>query len=113
MSRPRRSVLAAALLLLAAAVVALVLALRPSPATPPSAPTPALRSLRLDHYDPHHGLRYWTHQLDNASDEWQEAMAFCADAPAERYPNCATVRLLDTASRIPGFLPPKETQTHD
>lgn len=98
-----RSLLFAALAALALAVtLPLVLGMPRHPPAPPA--SPALQSLGAPHYDPHYGLRYWTRQLDAATAEWHQAVAFCSGASAERYPNCATVTLLDTASKIPGFL---------
>lgn len=74
---------------------------------PPPEPdlTPALQSLRADAYDPHHGLDYWTQSLDrrDRDDEWDRAVAFCAQHKASTHPNCHTIELLHLASRIPGF----------
>jgi hypothetical protein len=76
---------------------------RPAAEDGPS--TPALESLESGRYDPRFGLEYWTGRLDERrlDDEWDRAVAFCRERHLRRYPNCRTVRLLETASRIPGF----------
>ena len=72
--------------------------------------TPALESLREGTYDERYGLEYWTGRLEarEADDEWSRAVAFCVRVDVEAHPNCRAVRLLHTASKVPGFPPPHE-----
>lgn len=88
------------------APIVLLLALGPCRSRPPEDdPTPALTSLRSERYEPRWGLEYWTQALDrrDRDEEWSRAVQFCSERDPERFPNCRTVRLLETASRIPGF----------
>jgi hypothetical protein len=85
---------------------------RPSGSGAPSEPvsTPALESLRSPVYSPEHGLEDWTRRLERrgsdpaAAAEWQRALAFCRERDPERHPNCRTVLLLESLSRVPGFV---------
>ncbi|MFW6012189.1 MAG: hypothetical protein ACOC92_00595 [bacterium] len=82
----------------------LLLALGPCHSEPPEPdPTPALASLRSDTYEPSYGLEYWNQALNRDDREWNRAVQFCSEHNPERYPNCRTILLLHTASRIPGF----------
>jgi len=94
---------------LAAATVTLLLAChRPAPPAAAQPLPPALQSLRSPEYAPRFGLAYWTGRLDarGADPTWDRALLFCRQADPDRHPNCRTVRLLETASRIPGFAHP-------
>lgn len=88
-----------------AAVLLLSACHHPAPAPSRAPLPPALESLRAPEYAPGFGLGFWTGRLDaQATDPtWRQALAFCGGADLSRYPNCRTVRLLATASRIPGF----------
>lgn len=91
-------------------VPTLLLGVACRPAADPEPSTPALESLRDGQYDGRFGLEYWTEQLDarETDDEWGRAVEFCSGVEVERYPNCRAVRLLHTASKVPGFPAPHE-----
>lgn len=97
--------------LLGAAVLVLAVGLGPltghlgKGSRPEAALSPALRSLRSVRYDPRFGLSYWTPRIaaDERGEEASRAIAICRDVPLDLFPNCRTVDLLETASRIPGF----------
>lgn len=78
---------------------------RPAAEPEPRSLSPALESLRAHQYDPRYGLEYWTRRLDRreSDPEWDRALDFCREHDAARYPNCRTVELLETASKVPGF----------
>jgi hypothetical protein len=39
-----------------------------------------------------YGAKYWTEQMNAASDTWTRAIAYCEPAEHADYPNCKTVR---------------------
>lgn len=38
-----------------------------------------------------YGAKYWTEQMNAASDTWKQAVAYCEPAEHADYPNCKTV----------------------